>query len=81
MRRPKLKLTAEGCRALRMIAASPTGCSESLMFARGFQRALVAGLIEHKLATAGSRPMKAGAQRIEVTQIRITDAGRLALQQ
>ncbi len=76
---PKSRLTVEARRALQMLADSEAGCPQTLMLADGFTRKLIARLVEAKLVTAESRPVKAGAKLIEVTTLRITPAGRVAL--
>jgi hypothetical protein len=75
---PMPRHSAEARRALQMLADSPTGCTASVMLARGFMPKLITGLIKAKLATAELKSMKAGAKLIVVRQIRITDAGRVA---
>jgi hypothetical protein len=73
-------LSAEECRALDLLARSATGCTTSLLLAHGFSSSVVAELITAGLATAKSEHMRAGLRNIDVTRVRITDAGRAALE-
>ena len=65
--RPR-KLRVEQRRALHLLASIPFGASETVMFAHGFTRKTLAGLVRAGLATA------------ERKTVRITDAGRRALE-
>jgi hypothetical protein len=49
------------------------------MLAHGFAPKLIANLVESGLATAYAGHMLAGRRGVDVTRIRITDAGRRAL--
>jgi len=59
-------------RALLLLAASPTGCSEANMLARGFTPELLA---RDGVAIADSNNVRAGKR----LTVRITEAGRQAL--
>ena len=72
----KRSLSAEQCRALRLIAGNPYGC---LMLAHGFKIEQLAVLVRDGLATAQPETLQAGSQPIEVVRVQITDAGRQAL--
>jgi hypothetical protein len=72
-------LSADRRRALKVLAASPNGCTEALMLAHGFKLELLGDLILDGLATAHNERMRAGKRAIEVTRVRITEAGRQAL--
>jgi hypothetical protein len=74
----KRYLGAEQRRALQLLANSPLGASETMMFANGFTRRMLAGLIRAGLATAQRQNIKAGSQA--VGRVRITEAGRRALE-
>ena len=50
------------------------------MLAYGLSAGLIADLVDAGLATAKAERMHAGGRPIEVTRIRITDAGRVALE-
>ena len=66
-------------RALELLASSPDGCSEAIMLARGFTVEQMVELVHAGLAiTNGERTAK-GARAIELTRVRITEAGRSAL--
>jgi hypothetical protein len=65
--------------ALRMLAGSPDGCTESIVLAHGFAIGTLHDLVRCGLATAERRTVRAGQRRIGVTWLTITDAGRLAL--
>ena len=66
-------------RALEMLAGSSDGVPEALMLAHGFSIELLVELVHSELATAGAERTVAGRHPIEVTRVRITDAGRRAL--
>jgi hypothetical protein len=66
-------------RALKLLAGSTDGCTEAILLAHGFTVDMLAGLIRAGLATAQVERMMAGGRTMEVTRIRITDAGRRAI--
>jgi hypothetical protein len=70
---------AEQCRALRLLAGSPHGCTEAIMLAHGFTTEILGRLVLDGLATATRGIMYAGNRPIEVTRLRITDIGWQAL--
>ena len=72
-------LSAEERRALDSLARFPTGCTTAILLAHGFNSTLIAELIATGLATAKSENMRAGQRTVDVTRVRITDAGRAAL--
>jgi hypothetical protein len=65
--------------ALRMLAGSPNGSTESILLTHGFGIETLHDLVRNGLATAETRTVQAGQRIIEVTWLTITDAGRLAL--
>ena len=73
------KICAEARRALIMLSEGPEGCTEALMLLHGFNSALVTVLVGTGLAIAEC--MLQPGEPVEVTLIRITDAGRVALEQ
>jgi hypothetical protein len=75
-RRPK----PDRRRALELLAASPEGCTEAILLAYGFTIPLLVELIRASLATATPERMVAGRRKVEVTVVRITAAGRRALE-
>lgn len=62
-----------------MLADAPAGVTEALMMAHGFRLALLADLCIAGLATATAERVVAGGRSMEVTRVRITEAGRRAL--
>jgi hypothetical protein len=66
---------------LALLSNFPHGITqERLVLAHGFDRAMIAGLIDEGLATAEREVVTgSGCAVIEVVRIRITDAGRMAL--
>jgi hypothetical protein len=62
-----------------LLAASPDGCTEALMLANGFPAEMLVELIRTGLASAQAERMITGGKQIEVTRVRITEAGRQAL--
>jgi hypothetical protein len=64
-----------------MLASDPHGATEELLvLAHGFDSDMIAGLVRAGFATAQRESIKAGGKTIEVVRIRITDAGRRAIQ-
>ena len=67
--------------ALNLLAdAGPHGCTGAALLAHGFKIDILAELVHDGLAIAHRQPLKAGELQIEVARIRITDAGRMALE-
>jgi hypothetical protein len=67
----ELRLSAEQRRALALLAtAGNNGATQSLLNAHGFRASLVAGLVDRGLATI----------TVDVTKVRITEAGRRAIE-
>jgi hypothetical protein len=66
-------------RALELLAASPDGCSEAMMIAHGISIEMMVEMINAGLATATAERVVAGSRKIEVATVKITDAGRRAL--
>ena len=66
-------------RALRLLADAPEGVTEALMLAHGFRVELLVDLCIAGLAIATPERMVAGARRVEVVRMKITEAGRQAL--
>ena len=64
--------------ALGMLAASVRGRTESIMLAHGFAIGMLRGLVRDGLATA-VQPAYYNRRAVLVTTMRITDAGRKAL--
>ena len=75
------RLSAEQRRALAILAdAGQRGCTDQLMMAHGFTFDLLASLAGAGLATATLRQKRAGGRMIEVARVRITEAGRRAIE-
>src|SRR5262245_61785862 len=66
-------------RALELLAASPEGCTEALMFAKGFTAELLVELVRAGLASAHAERMIAGGKMMEVARVKISEAGWQAL--
>jgi hypothetical protein len=66
-------------RALELLASSPRGCTEALLFGYGFTAEMLADLIKGGLATSHTECIIAGDHAIEVTRAKITEAGQRAL--
>ncbi len=68
-------------RALALLASSRHGANEELLvLGHGFSRRLRAGLVRRGLAAAEPEVVKAGGRAIEIVRVRITEAGRRALE-
>jgi hypothetical protein len=74
---PRIKPTRR--RALELLASCPDGCTEAIMLAHGCTIPQVVELIRAGLASAHTERVVAGGRPIEVTHVRITEAGRRAL--
>jgi hypothetical protein len=73
-------LSEEQRHALALLASIPHGITEDLLaLAHGFDRAVIGGLVGTGLATA-QREIVSGRTTIEVVRIRISDAGRRAIE-
>jgi hypothetical protein len=66
--------------ALTLLAGSADGCTTMILLALGVASTLVAALIADGLATAKVEHVRAGSRPVDVTRVRITDAGRAALE-
>jgi hypothetical protein len=63
----------------RTLAASPDGCTAAILLAHGFKSDRLVELINAGLASVTTERVIAGDRAMEVTRVRITDAGRQAL--
>jgi hypothetical protein len=72
----KPRLGPERRSALGILADAPHGLTE----AHGFTTELLASLVRDGLAIVQRQSMKAGGGDVEVTRVRITDAGRRAIE-
>ena len=66
-------------RALELLAASPDGCTEALMFANGFTAELLVELVRAGLASAHAERMVADGKMMETARVKISEAGWRAL--
>jgi hypothetical protein len=66
-------------RALELLAASPDGCTEALMFANGFTAELLIELVRAGLASAHAERMIANGKTMEVARMKISEDGWQAL--
>lgn len=74
------RLTTEQRRALELLArAGLSGATQALLMAHGFGAGLIAGLVDHRLATLTYETVRAGGRMGVVGKVRITNAGRDAL--
>ena len=71
---------ADWCRALEVLADTPQGATPALLAAHGFSSAVISELIDSGLATSTTEVILADGRPVEVTRVRITDAGRAALE-
>jgi hypothetical protein len=62
-------------RALELLAASPDGCTEALMFANGFTAELLVELVQAGLVSAHAERMVANGKITEVARVKISEAG------
>jgi hypothetical protein len=76
----KPRLGPERRSALGILADAPHGLTEAILLAHGFTTELLASLVRDGLATVRRESVNAGERRVEVTRIRITDAGRKAIE-
>jgi hypothetical protein len=72
-------MTDEERRLLEMLAGSADGTTDALLTAHGFKLDVLIRIVSAGLATATPERVFAGAKPVEVTRVRITDAGRRAL--
>jgi hypothetical protein len=59
-------ISATPCQALRLLAASPLGCTEAIVLAHGFKTELLAVLVRDGLAITQPGTTRAGRRRLEV---------------
>jgi hypothetical protein len=76
----KRRLSLKARQALELLAVDQRGLAEALLLTYGFTRDLLAGLVYTGLATAQQQTVKAGGKAMRVVRIRITEAGRRALE-
>ena len=75
------RFSREQRRALKKLAGTPRGLTEDLLIAHGFSVEMLSSLVLAKLATVVTEPMMTDrGVTTMVERIRITDAGRMALE-
>jgi hypothetical protein len=67
-------------RALAVLAENPDGCSRAILIARGFPLSLLNRLVRAGLAASHLEREERGDKAIEIVRVKITEAGRRALQ-
>jgi hypothetical protein len=78
--RIKRLVGVEQRRALQLLASIPFGVAEANMLAQGFTRRTLASLVRAGFATTESTSVKAGDKPVSPGRIKITAAGRSALE-
>jgi hypothetical protein len=76
----KAHLSENARHALELLAIDPRGLAEPLLLTYGFSHKMVAGLVRSGLATAQRQTVRVSGQPVEVTRVRITEAGMQALE-
>ena len=76
-RRP---LTSRAREALELLASNPHGAAQAFMQDHGFSLRTLVGLVHARLATVRREIVIAGGERVVATRIKITDAGRKAIE-
>ena len=76
------QLSEEQRRALKLLAdAGEQGCTGANSFNHGFSVGMFADLVSFGLATGHRETVRVGHRKIKVARIRVTDAGRRALEE
>jgi len=76
-----MSLSAEQRRALELLAGGPRGYTKGRLLADGFTVDMLADLVNEGLATTQRETMRVGGRQIRVERYRITDAGRMAIEE
>jgi hypothetical protein len=63
-----------------LLVSCRDGCTEAIMIAHGFTISQMVELVRAGLATAKAERVVAGRRTIEIARVRITEAGRRALE-
>jgi hypothetical protein len=78
---PKRHLRPEWLQALQLLTSSPRGATEDmLVLGHGFSSDMLAMLVLAGLATVVTETLRVGGGTFKIERMRITDAGRLAIQ-
>jgi hypothetical protein len=72
-------MTAEERRLLELLSTSADGCTELHLAAQGFTLEVIVGLSRGGLATSTTQRGYAGGHAVDLTRVRITEAGQRAL--
>ncbi len=72
-------MTDDERRLLEMLAANADGTTDALLVAHSFAFDLLSRIVRERLATATPERVFASGKPVEVTRVRITEAGRRAL--
>jgi hypothetical protein len=72
-------MTADERRLLELLVASHEGATDALLQAYGLKLDILISIVSAGLATATPERALAGGKPVDVTRVRITDAGRRAL--
>jgi hypothetical protein len=76
------QLTDRALELLELLADSPHSATKALLVhGYGFHSDMIAELVRAGFARAERETMKAGVRLIEVVRVRITDAGRKAIEE
>jgi hypothetical protein len=76
----KAHLSQNARHALELLTIDPRGLAEPLLHTYGFSHKMLAGLVRSGLATAQRQTVRVSGQPVEVTRVRITEAGMQALE-
>jgi hypothetical protein len=76
----QLALSAKQRRALNLLARIPDGATEATLFAHGFWREMLAGLVLAGLATVTTAFIGAGGPAMKVDRYQITAAGQKVIE-
>ena len=72
-----MTITVEQRRALKVLAdASTRGCAEAVLWAHGFDAAMLAELIKAGLVSRMPERVRAGGHLVDIARLRITKAGQ-----
>jgi hypothetical protein len=74
------RLAGRHLQVLRVLADAPHGCDVNALLTRGVKLETMADLIQGELATVRVETVEERGSKIEFACVRITDAGRRALQ-
>jgi hypothetical protein len=72
-------MTDQERRVLQMLAAAESGCSDALLLAYGFRLEMILGLVSSGLAAASAELAFVADHPVELTRVKITEAGGRAL--